>query len=428
MANPDTRVLVKRRLAAIQALRSARYRRFWFGSLAYAGSVRLVMIGQGWLVFELSRSPLDLGLLGTAMALPAIMVTWIGGALADRVDRRKLIMAASVATMALLALQAVLDLSGVVTVWQVLTIAVLLGLVGGLEWPAMQALVPSLIAREHLMSAVAMNAIVWQGTRMVMPALGGVAIALWDTGVLFLAAVAGPASMLAVLSFLDVGSGARTRSPTGGAFAEALAFIRRHRLFAVLIPVSWAAGFFGSSFLQLMPVFADLLGAGGAGFGALMSASGVGSVLGSLIVASLSAVRRLGWVMLGSLVAAGAGLFGFALIAGFANLLPSAFHAGMLCVSVVSLFTSIFMVTAITALQLRCPDSLRGRVMGLQGIAFNLMLLGALFTGGLGALIGAPAALAISALIVVSAGAFCLATQPEVRGLDGRSSPASAVR
>ena len=414
---------MKRRPAALQALGSARYRRYWFGLLAYAGAVRLVMIAQGWLVFELSRSPLDLGLLGAAMAVPAILLTWTGGALADRVDRRKLLMVTSVVTTALLVLQAALDLSGVVTVWQVLTIAVLLGLVGGLEWPAMQALIPSLVAREHLMSAVAMNAIVWQSTRMVIPALGGIAIALWDTGALFLAAVAGPVSMLAVLCFLDVGTGTRSRSPPGGAFAEALHFILRHRLFAVLIPLSWAAGFFGSSYLQLMPVFADLLGAGGAGFGALMSASGAGSVLGSLLVGSLSATPRLGKVMLGSLVAAGAGIFVFALIAGFADLLPNAFHAGLLCVALTNLFISIFMVTSMTALQLRCPDSLRGRVMGLHGVAFNLMILGALFTGALASLLGAPAALAVAAIIVILASAAVLLTQREVRDLDGRAVP-----
>ena len=406
--------------AALRALRGVRFRRYWFGLLAYAGAVRLVMIAQGWLVFELSRSPLDLGLLGAAMAIPAILLTWTGGALADRVDRRKLLMATSVVTMALLVLQAVLDLSGVVTVWQVLAIAVLLGLVGGLEWPAMQALIPSLVAREHLMSAVAMNAIVWQGTRMVIPALGGIAIALWDTGVLFLAAVAGPASMLAVLFFLDIDAVRRSRGPAGGAFAEVLRFILRHRLFAVLIPLSWASGFFGSSYLQLMPVFADLLGAGGAGFGALMSASGAGSVLGSLFVGSLNVARRLGWIMLGSLVAAGSGIFGFALIAGFANILPNAFHAGVICVALTNLFISIFMVTSMTALQLRCPDSLRGRVMGLHGVAFNLMILGALFTGALASFIGAPASLAVAALIVASAAAAVLVAQPEVRGLDGR--------
>ena len=411
---------MKSPFAVLLAPGSARYRRFWFGSLAYAGAVRLVMIGQGWLVFELSRSPLDLGLLGAAMAIPAILLTWTGGALADRVNRRKLVMLASVATMSLLVVQAALDLSGVVTVWQVLVIAGLLGLVGGLEWPAMQALIPSLVAREHLMSAVALNAIVWQSTRMVIPALGGIAIAQWGTGALFLVAVAGPASMLAVLFFLGTGTGTPVRSATRGAFAEAMRFVLDHRLFAVLIPLSWAAGFFVSSFLQLMPVFADLLGAGGAGFGALMSASGVGSVTGSVIVGSLNTSRRLGWIMLGSLLAGCTSLLGFALVTGFADTLPNAFYAGILFVSMTGLFLSVFMVTAMTALQLRVPDSLRGRVMGLHGAAFNLMVLGALFTGALATLIGAAAAVAVGACIVMAASASVLVTQHEVRGLDGR--------
>ena len=411
---------MKSPLTALQAPGNVRYRRFWFGCLAYAGAVRLVMIGQGWLVFELSRSPLDLGLLGAAMAIPAILVTWTGGALADRVNRRKLLMLASAATMTLLLIQAVLDLSGVVAVWQVLVIAVLLGFIGGLEWPSMQALIPSLVAREHLMSAVALNAIVWQSTRMVIPALGGIAIALWDTGVLFLAAVAGPASMLAVLTFLGTGAGTRARSTTGGAFAEALRFVLDYRLFAVLIPLSWAAGFFVSSFLQLMPVFADLLGAGGAGFGVLMSASGVGSVTGSVIVGSLNASRRLGWVMLGSLLASCTFLLGFALVAGFADTVPNAFHTGMVFVAITSLFMSVFMVTAMTALQLRVPDSLRGRVMGLHGAAFNLMILGALFSGALATVIGAAAAVSVGVFIAMAAGVGVLATQREVRRLDGR--------
>ena len=412
---------MKRRPAALQALRNVSYRRYWLGTLAYAGATRLVMLAQGWLVFELSRSPLDLGLLGAAMAIPAILLTWTGGALADRVDRRKLMMIASVATMALLALQAALDLSGVVAVWQVLAIAITLGLIGGLEGPAMQAIVPALVKREHLMSAIALNAIVWQSTRMVIPALGGIAIAHWGTGALFLVALAGPAGMFAVLCVLDVRSGRRSLSPRGGVFREALRFVLDRRLFAVLIPLAWISSFFGSSVLQLMPAFADLLGAGGAGFGALMSASGVGSVLGSIAVASLGPGRRLGWAMLGSLVSSGACLLAFALVAGSADVLGYAFEAGLLCIALTSLFTSVFMVSAMTALQMRCPDSLRGRVMGLHGIAFNLMVLGALFTGGLATFIGAPAALAVAALIVVATGAGVLLTQREVRTLDGRT-------
>jgi MFS family permease len=127
--------------------------------------------------------------------------------------------------------------------------------------------------------------------------------------------------------------------------------------------------------------------------------------------------------MLGSLVASGTGIFAFALIAGFANLLPNAFHAGLICVALTNLFISIFMVTSMTALQLRCPDSLRGRVMGLHGVAFNLMILGSLFTGALASLLGAPASLAIAALIVTLAATAALATQPEVRRLDGRAVP-----
>ena len=164
--------------APLRALGHTQFRRYWLGSLAYASAVRLVMLGQGWLVFELSRSPIDLGLLGAAMALPAILVTWVGGALADRLDKRKLLMVTSSVTTGLLMLQATLDLTGVVVVWQVISIAAILGLVGGLEWPAMQAIFPSLIKRDHMMSAVALNAIVWQGTRMVIPAFGGLVIAL----------------------------------------------------------------------------------------------------------------------------------------------------------------------------------------------------------------------------------------------------------
>ena len=403
----------------LTALGHPRFRRFWLGSLAYASAVRLLMLGQGWLVFELSRSPLDLGLLGAAMALPAILVTWLGGALADRVNRRKLLMVTSVVTAALLILQAGLDLSGVVTVRQVIAIAVLLGLVGGLEWPAMQAIVPSLIAREHMMSAVALNAIAWQSTRMVVPGLGGIAIALWGTGVVFVLAAAGSLTMLAVLRSLDARGmiGARLGAMSG--FAPVWQFIVTNRLFAVLIPLAWATAFFGSSFLQLMPVFADLLGTGGAGFGALMSASGVGSVIGTLIVSGLQAARRLGWVILVSMFLAGCCLFGFGAINGFADALPHAFRIALLCVSMVSLFTSVFMVSSMTVLQLHVPESLRGRVMGIHSVSFNLMPLGALFTGAVATVAGAATALAIGACILMLASVAAIVTQREVRELDG---------
>ena len=412
---------MERLRAPLRALVHAQFRRYWLGSVAYASAVRLVMLGQGWLVFELSRSALDLGLLGAAMALPAVLVTWTGGALADRLDKRKLLMTTAVITTGLLMVQAVLDLSGVVAVWQVITIAVLLGLVGGLEWPAMQAIVPSLVERHHLMSAVSLNAIVWQGTRMVVPALGGVAIAIWDTTVVFVAAGAGSLYMLAALARLEIGSIVKTRHPVGNDFAEVVRFILREKLFAVLIPLAWTVAFFISSFLHLMPVFADLLGTGGGGFGALMSASGVGSVLGTLLVGGFQSARRLGWMMLTSMFLSGLCLSAFSLITGFAELTPGAFPASLLCVALVSMFASVFMVTSMTVLQLHVPEALRGRVMGIHGIAFNLMPLGALFTGAIAAFIGAAAAVAVGAFIVMLASVGVLMSQREVRELDGRA-------
>ena len=416
---------MKRLLASLEALGRVRFRRYWLGMLAYAGAVRLVMLGQGWLVFELSRSALDLGLLGAAMAIPAVLVTWIGGTLADRIDKRGLLIATSIVTTVLLLIQALLDLTGVVAVWQVIVIAVLLGLVGGLEWPAMQAIVPSLVDRRQMMSGIALNAVVWQGTRMVVPALGGMVIALWGTAAVFLLAGAGALSMLLVLMTLDVKARVVSDTRTVGYFAEVAAFIIKERLFAVLIPLAWTAAFFISAFLYLMPVFADLLGVGEVGFGALMSASGVGSVAGTFLVGGFQTSRRLGWIMMISLFLAAICLLGFSLITGFAEVLPKPFYLGLVCVSATTMFVSIFMVTSMTILQLRVPEALRGRVMGIHGIAFNLMPLGALFIGVMASVVGAAGALSVCALIVLGASTAVLGSQREVRTLDGRASSAS---
>ena len=405
--------------APLRALGHTQFRRYWLGSLAYASAVRLVMLGQGWLVFELSRSPIDLGLLGAAMALPAILVTWVGGALADRLDKRKLLMVTSSVTTGLLLLQATLDLTGVVVVWQVISIAAVLGLVGGLEWPAMQAIFPNLIKRDHMMSAVALNAIVWQGTRMVIPAFGGLVIALWGTSVVFVAAGAGSLTMLAVLASLEIRASAETRPAGTGDFIGVMRFIAHQRLFSVLISLAWGAAFFGSSFLQLMPLFANLLGTGGAGFGVLMSASGVGSVVGTVLISAFPARRRLGWLILVSLFISGCALFGFSLIIGFAEHVARPLLIAVPCVAIVSLFNSMFMVSAMTVLQLAVPDALRGRVMAIHGVSFNLMPLGALFTGALAAVLGASWAVAVGASILVLASFAVIITQRTIRELDG---------
>ena len=158
--------------ARFAALRGPRFRRYWLGSAASVGAFQLLIMGQGWLVYELSGSTLQLGFLGAASSIPTIIASLAGGVIADRVDRRRMIIATSLLTALLLALLATLDGSEVVRVWHVLAIAGTIALVVGFDFPARMAIFPSLVGRSHMMSAVALNAMLWQGTRMFLPALG----------------------------------------------------------------------------------------------------------------------------------------------------------------------------------------------------------------------------------------------------------------
>ncbi|MDP6313634.1 MAG: MFS transporter, partial [Arenicellales bacterium] len=175
----------------LDALQSPRYRRFWLGSVASVGATQLYFVGMAWLVFELSGSALNLGLLGVAIAIPTIFATLAGGSLADRTDRRQMLLVTSALAAVALAVLALLDAMDLVTVWQVLLIAALLGLISGFEIPARVSLFPTLVRPEQMMSAVALNSILWQSTRMVLPAVGGVLIAIADTALVFVLCAAG---------------------------------------------------------------------------------------------------------------------------------------------------------------------------------------------------------------------------------------------
>ena len=175
------------------ALASLPYRRFWLGSVASVGSTQLYFIAMAWLVFELSGSPLDLGLLGASMAVPTIAATLVGGIVADRLNRRSILLTTTAVAAVLLLLLAALDATGVVRVWHVLVVSGLLGLVHGFDFPARSSIFPALIQPHQMMSAVALNSILWQGTRMILPAIGGILIALTDTALVFALKASEPA-------------------------------------------------------------------------------------------------------------------------------------------------------------------------------------------------------------------------------------------
>ena len=404
------------------ALRLPSYRRYLLGSLASVGAFQLLIMGQGWLVYELSGSPLHLGFLGAASSIPTIAAALVGGVVADRVDRRRMLIATSTIIAGLLALLALLDGSGVVTVWHVLAIAGAIALIVGFDFPGRQAFFPSLITREHMMSAVALNSMLWQGSRMFLPALGGMIIALTDTWVVFAAGAAGFVAMSRVMAgFAPTRAGdvPLAVGHSGRQFVDGFRFIASRRMFATLMLLTYATTFFGISYVQLMPAFARLLGVSEAGYGLLISATGVGSVTGTLIVSSRQRSPRLGWFLLTSLGCGAAALIAFnACVA----LLPGRTEGYVLalgCATLASMCISMFIVTSMTLLQLAVPDGLRGRVMGIYSICFSLIPLGGLLGGTVAALTSPPFAAALNAGILALVVVFVALTQPAIRRLDG---------
>ena len=403
------------------ALRGPRFRRYWLGSAASVGAFQLLIMGQGWLVYELSGSPLQLGFLGAASSIPTIIASLAGGVIADRVDRRRLLIATSLFTALLLALLATLDGSDVVRVWHVLAIAGSIALVVGFDFPARMAFFPSLVGRRHMMSAVALNAMLWQGTRMFLPALGGIIIALSDTWVVFALGAAGFATMAGVMASFRSAREAQEApaGPSGSEFLEGLRFVATERMFLTLILLTYATTFFGISYVQLMPAFVRLLGVGETGFGLILSSTGVGSVTGTLIVATMQRSPRLGRLMLASLGGAALSFLAFNACVALLTGHPAGYPAALVCSVVAAMCTSMFLVSSMTVMQLAVPDRLRGRVMGLHGICFSLIPLGGLLGGAVANVTSPPTAAALNAALLGVVVLLVGATQPSVRRLRG---------
>jgi MFS family permease len=380
------------------------------------GGTQLVGLAQGWLIYALTGSALDLGLLGAAAAVPNIAMSLFGGVVADRFDKRSIVLVTSLLTAALLFMLAALDASGHVTVWQVLLIAALISLISGVDWPTRQALFPHLIERSALMSAVALNSVLWQSTRMVMPALGGVLIALTSTAFLFALAGLGFVVMFIVMLRITLPMPGKRGGSTFGQIGEGLAYIAGHELFRWLITLSFASMFFVSAYMQLMPAFARLLGAGEAGYGYLLSATGVGSVVGTLAIGGLQKIRNLGWVILGGALGSAIMLYSFAWACAM-NSYPGA----LLAAFAISVCASVFLVTAMTVLQLEVPDALRGRVMGIHSITYSLLPLGGLLLGAIAHQTSIVTAVIFGAATFTAITLAVGLTRPRIRGIDGNS-------
>lgn len=395
------------------ALSNKNYRRYWFGSLASVGAIQIVTMAQGWLIVDkLGGTTTDIGLLGGATAIPTILVSLFGGVLADRMDRRRLIMAVSIASTALLLLLAILDATDAIQIWHVVVIASAQGLVMGFDGPVRSSYFPLLIERKHMSSAVVLGTVMWQFSRLVTPIIGGILIAYGGTQSVFFVGVVGWTSMLLVMISLRVSSPAVQKSRNMvGDIVEGVRFILSRRDFVLLIGLTYSTHFFGMQYLQLMPFFVKRFGRDAEDYGIMLSALGLGALAGTFTVGKVRANPRVGYFMLGGTVTFSAAVISFAFAPSFYVAIGLLFIGG--------LANTIFFVVAMTTLQLRVPEGMRGRVMGIYTITFSFIPLGGVMGGYVASVYDERVAVAIGAAILATIFIIVGITQPTIRNLNG---------
>ena len=249
-----------------------------------------------------------------------------------------------------------------------------------------------------MVSAVALNSTLWQGTRIVAPAIAGLIIAATNTAVSIYIAAGGFLTMALVVFALEVPrieSGA-----TGSAvedMLEGLRFIKESSVFSFLIGMTFFNSFFGMAYVMLMPKFADdILGQGPQAYGVLLSAGGVGSLITTLWLGTRGAFRQKGLVLIGGAVMFGLSVAAFGLTSRYVGSYPLA----MALMFTSGVFNSMYMISIMSSLQMLVPDRLRGRVMGFYGMTWSIMPLGGMQGGAIASVIGAPAAIAVGGLAV----------------------------
>jgi MFS family permease len=363
--------------AGLRALGHRDFRLFWCGQLVSLIGTWMQSVGQAWLVLELTNSPFRLGLIGALQFGPILLFSFLSGAISDRVRKRRLLLGTQTALMLQAFTLAVLVWSGHVQFWHVAVLAALYGLATTLDMPSRQAYIAHLVPRGDLMNAIALNSAVFNGARVVGPAMAGLLVARYGTAAAF---VMNGASFIAVIAALATIRTEGTPSPRRGIglraeIAEGVRYAAGTPRVALVMGLLTVVGLFLVNMNVLVPLIArDVLHEGAHGFGLLMASLGLGAVTGALAVAVLSVGRpRLGMVVGPALAAAGQLL-----------LLSTARHFGTTAAVLVALgFAQIvFMTTCNTTVQIAVPDELRGRVMGLYALVFAGMTpIGALIMG-----------------------------------------------
>jgi MFS family permease len=390
---PEVRPLA----VTFRSLRHRDFAFFWTGNFLSNIGTWMQNLALGWLVLELTNSPFLLGLNGFLGSAPSLFFSLLGGAIADRLNRRKLMMYTQTSMMVLALILAVLTSFRVVTISEILIISFLTGLASALNNPAYQALVPDLVEREDLMNAVALNSAQFNMSRAIGPMLAGLALGtVGAAGCFYLNSFSFLALIIALLVIRVPPHPVHEGPSVWHAMLEGLRYVSRQRALIVVLSVPSMLSLLALPFVVLMPVFArDLLKVGASGLGYLMAGAGLGAVISALTLAAQASIQQRGNFVVGS-----AAVFSLALI-----LLSQARSFAWAFFLLVVMGATMVGALALTnsTLQVSSPPELRGRIMSMYNLAvLGFAPVGSLQAGAVAEALGVRFALALG-------GAICLA-------------------
>ncbi len=393
----------------LRALGSRNYRLFFGGQGISVIGTWMQLIAMSWLVYRLTNSPLLLGVIGFTGQIPAFILAPLAGVLADRWDRRQILVVTQTLAMVQAFIVAGLTLSGIIAVWHLVVLSFSLGFVHAFDLPARQALVVLMVEKkEDLPNAIALNSFLFNGARLVGPTVAGILIAVLGEGMCFLlngiSYIAVIAALLAMK--IEISKKERKDSLIFQEFKEGLKYAFNSGAIRAILLLSAIISMVGMPYTVLMPVIArDVLNGGAHTFGFLMTGTGIGAVTGAVYLATRKSVKGLGGIIPLATGLLGAGLIMLSLSRVFWLSLPVMLLTGF--------GAMIQMVSNNTILQTIVDDDKRGRVMSLFTMSFiGMAPFGNLMAGGLANRIGAPSTIFLSGALCIIAALLFLSKVP----------------
>lgn len=366
---------------------------------------------QSWVVWQISHSTQALGLTAMINALPMLLLGALGGAWADKLDRRKVLIGTQVTSMILAFVFAILLQTNSIQLWHIYILAAALGSVSALDLPAQSAFIGDLAGNEQVRGAIALNGMVQQAGRMVGPAIAGWVLGAFGSSVAFWL---NGASFIAVVISLLIVHIEQVQKPDEskkkGNMKEAFRFVSREPRILDLLILSFILTFFGISASQLLPaIVTDVLHSGAETLGLIAGASGAGALVSSFLIAPIAQrVRKPGWMIAGAVAWMGV-WFTIAVLSGSIWIWVAALFFGGLAGPVVN-------ITCNSLIQILTPPSMKARILALwMMVSFGMMPFGALLVGYTGSMLGAPAAILVNGFVLIIGAAALLLLRPGFR-------------